>query len=150
LPHRRCTAPRWSPGNTPRGGAPTSQQWRDVHLESAFRIWTGSRRSISLAGVRPSGPLRRRTAERRSEDLRSHGAPLRGRSRSARMRLVDAIVLGDQRYAVERARLPDLPALVALLADDPLGSLRETTDLTVYERAFDAIDRHPHQFLAAV
>ena len=63
---------------------------------------------------------------------------------------MDAIVLGDQRYAVERARLPDLPALVALLADDPLGSLRETTDLTVYERAFDAIDRDPHQFLAAV
>jgi GNAT superfamily N-acetyltransferase len=63
---------------------------------------------------------------------------------------VDAIVLGDQRYAVERARLQDLPALVALLTDDPLGAHRESTDLTVYERAFDAIDRDPHQFLAAV
>ncbi len=63
---------------------------------------------------------------------------------------MDAIVLGDQRYAVERARLQDLPALVALLTDDPLGAHRETTDLTVYERAFDAIDRDPHQFLAAV
>ena len=63
---------------------------------------------------------------------------------------MDAIVLGDQRYAVERARLQDLPGLVALLTDDPLGAHRETTDLTVYQRAFDAIDRDPHQFLAAV
>lgn len=63
---------------------------------------------------------------------------------------MDAIVLGDQRYAVERARLQDLPDLVALLTDDPLGAHRETTDLTVYQRAFDAIDRDPHQFLAAV
>ena len=63
---------------------------------------------------------------------------------------MDVIVLGDQRYAVERARLQDLPDLVALLTDDPLGTHRETTDLTVYERAFDAIDRDPHQFLAAV
>jgi GNAT superfamily N-acetyltransferase len=40
--------------------------------------------------------------------------------------------------------------LVALLTDDPLGAHRETTDPAVYQRAFEAIDRDPHQFLAAV
>jgi GNAT superfamily N-acetyltransferase len=66
------------------------------------------------------------------------------------MTRVDAIVVDDRTYAVDRARPEDVPALVALLADDPLGAGRESGDLAVYERAFDAIDRDPHQFLAAV
>jgi len=66
------------------------------------------------------------------------------------MTRVDAIVLDDTTYAVDRARLEDVPALVALLADDPLGAGRESGDLAVYERAFDEIDGDPHQFLAAV
>lgn len=63
---------------------------------------------------------------------------------------VDAIVLADQRFTVERARAPDVPALVGLLTDDPLGAHRETGDLSVYERAFAEIDHDPQQFLAAV
>ncbi len=63
---------------------------------------------------------------------------------------MDWIVAGEQRFAVDRARLADLPAIVALLADDPLGVRRESSDLTVYERAFRALDRDPNQFLAAV
>jgi ribosomal protein S18 acetylase RimI-like enzyme len=46
----------------------------------------------------------------------------------------------------------DLPALVALLANDPLGSLREDPhDLASYERALAEIDADPnHQVLVAV
>ena len=34
---------------------------------------------------------------------------------------------------------PDVPAIVALLADDELGAARETEDLSVYFAAFDAM-----------
>jgi GNAT superfamily N-acetyltransferase len=64
--------------------------------------------------------------------------------------LMNVIVLGDQQFTVDRARAEDLPTLVALLSDDPLGSQRETDDLSAYERAFGAIDQDPNQFLAAV
>lgn len=60
------------------------------------------------------------------------------------------IVVGGEGFTVQRARAEDVPALVALLADDPLGSHRETDDLTVYEQSFRSIDEDPHQFLAAV
>lgn len=49
-----------------------------------------------------------------------------------------------------RACLDDVPALVRLLADDPLGSTREGGDMGAYERAFHEIDDDPHQFLTAV
>ena len=50
-----------------------------------------------------------------------------------------------------RAVAEDLPALVALLADDPLGAGRERADgdLSPYRRAFDAIDADPHQLLVS-
>ena len=42
----------------------------------------------------------------------------------------------------------DLPAIVALLADDPLGQGREGGDLDVYLAAFEAIAAHPmHQII---
>lgn len=45
----------------------------------------------------------------------------------------------------------DVPGLVALLADDPLGSrrdgIRDTDDLTAYLTAFDTIDRDPAHLL---
>ena len=42
----------------------------------------------------------------------------------------------------------DLPAIVALLADDPLGQGREGGDLAVYLTAFEAIAAHPmHQII---
>lgn len=52
-----------------------------------------------------------------------------------------------------RATAADLPALVALLADDPLGARRESVDgdLAPYRRAFELVDRDPaHVLLVAV
>ncbi|WP_426244258.1 GNAT family N-acetyltransferase [Nocardioides sp. LHG3406-4] len=49
---------------------------------------------------------------------------------------------------VRRAEAGDLPAIVALLADDPLGSGREQLDdLTPYRAAYDAIAADPGQLL---
>ncbi|WP_019171537.1 GNAT family N-acetyltransferase [Pseudaminobacter salicylatoxidans] len=50
-----------------------------------------------------------------------------------------------------RAREADLPAIVAMLADDELGKLREDTGLPLaqgYLAAFEAIDSDPNQYLA--
>ena len=52
-----------------------------------------------------------------------------------------------------RAAAADLPAIVALLADDELGHLREAPGLPLrqaYLDAFAAIDRDPNQFLCVV
>ncbi|ARF78415.1 GNAT family N-acetyltransferase [Kitasatospora aureofaciens] len=49
---------------------------------------------------------------------------------------------------IRRATEADLPAIVGLLADDPLGATRETLDdLTPYRTAFARIDGDPHQHL---
>ncbi|MDT0275312.1 GNAT family N-acetyltransferase [Blastococcus goldschmidtiae] len=50
---------------------------------------------------------------------------------------------------VRRAVSADLPALVALLADDPLGALRESADggLEPYRRAFALVDADPAHLL---
>ncbi|MFE3504408.1 GNAT family N-acetyltransferase [Kitasatospora sp. NPDC059160] len=49
---------------------------------------------------------------------------------------------------IRRAGEGDLPAIVAMLADDPLGATRESPDdLTPYRTAFTRIDRDPHQHL---
>lgn len=53
-------------------------------------------------------------------------------------------------FTIERATADDVPAIVALLADDPLGATRESDDLAVYRAAFAAIDADPRQFLAVV
>ncbi|MDP2117593.1 MAG: GNAT family N-acetyltransferase [Brevundimonas sp.] len=55
--------------------------------------------------------------------------------------------------AFRRARASDLPAIIALLADDPLGREREDVSLPpvpAYEAAFAAIDADPNQLLAVV
>lgn len=52
---------------------------------------------------------------------------------------------------VRRARRDDLPTLVALYADDPLGATRERSISPLpaaYLDAFAEIDRDPNQFLA--
>lgn len=52
---------------------------------------------------------------------------------------------------MRRAHLDDLPAIVALLANDALGSAREDSSLPLrscYLEAFKAIDTDPNQFLA--
>ncbi|MEU0096350.1 GNAT family N-acetyltransferase [Kribbella sp. NPDC006257] len=49
---------------------------------------------------------------------------------------------------IRRATLDDVPSIVAMLADDPLGATRESpADLTPYQRAFAAIDADPNQLL---
>ncbi len=48
------------------------------------------------------------------------------------------------------AVLDDLPGIVAMLADDELGSMREDSSLPLnpkYTSAFDAIDKDPNQLL---
>lgn len=50
---------------------------------------------------------------------------------------------------IQRARAEDVPEIVALLADDPLGTQRERPeDIDSYRRAFALVDADPHQFLA--
>ncbi|MFW5418009.1 GNAT family N-acetyltransferase [Nocardiopsis sp. CNT-189] len=50
---------------------------------------------------------------------------------------------------VRRAAAGDLPQIVALLADDPLGAAREdASDLAPYRSAFAEIAADPNQFLA--
>lgn len=49
---------------------------------------------------------------------------------------------------IRPATRADLPAMVGLLADDPLGATRESPDdLSPYEAAFDRLDGDPHQHL---
>ncbi|MCG6497481.1 GNAT family N-acetyltransferase [Kitasatospora sp. A2-31] len=49
---------------------------------------------------------------------------------------------------IRRASADDLPAIVAMLADDPLGATRESPDdLTPYRTAFARIEADPHQHL---
>ena len=52
--------------------------------------------------------------------------------------------------AVRRARREDLPAIVAMLADDVLGQSRETPGDPVYAEAFAAMERDPNQFPAVL
>lgn len=48
-----------------------------------------------------------------------------------------------------RATRGDIAAIVAMLADDPLGATRESpNDLQPYRAAFDTIEADPHQILA--
>lgn len=50
---------------------------------------------------------------------------------------------------IRRATADDVPAIVAMLADDPLGATRETPDDPApYERAFKRISADPGQLLA--
>ncbi|MFE0422414.1 GNAT family N-acetyltransferase [Streptomyces sp. NPDC058953] len=49
---------------------------------------------------------------------------------------------------IRRATADDIPAVVAMLADDPLGALRETPDdLTPYLAAFERLAGDPQQHL---
>lgn len=51
---------------------------------------------------------------------------------------------------VGRAERHDVPAILALLADDPIGATRELADATAYEDAYDALVRDPSQLLVVV
>jgi ribosomal protein S18 acetylase RimI-like enzyme len=63
------------------------------------------------------------------------------------------LTLDGTAIALRRATAADLPAVVALLADDPLGSGREGADgdLAPYRRAFEQVDGDPaHLLVVAV
>ncbi|MFF9363091.1 GNAT family N-acetyltransferase [Streptomyces griseoluteus] len=50
--------------------------------------------------------------------------------------------------AIRPATPDDIPAIVAMLADDPLGAQRESPDdLTPYRAAFERLDTDPNQHL---
>jgi len=49
---------------------------------------------------------------------------------------------------IRRATAEDVPAIVAMLADDPLGARRESPGDPAYAAAFAAIDADPRQYLA--
>jgi ribosomal protein S18 acetylase RimI-like enzyme len=58
---------------------------------------------------------------------------------------------GSNDFAIRRAVEGDVPAIVALLADDPLGSKREAGgDLAPYMEAFAAIDADPSELLVVL
>ena len=61
-----------------------------------------------------------------------------------------AVEVGGDVFTVRAARPADLPDLVAMLADDPLGSVREGAPPAAYEAAFEAIDADPRQLLAVL
>jgi GNAT superfamily N-acetyltransferase len=63
---------------------------------------------------------------------------------------MDSIDAAGETFTVRRAEAEDVPALVALLADDVIGATREQEDLAPYLAAFEEIDADPHQFLAVV
>jgi ribosomal protein S18 acetylase RimI-like enzyme len=58
--------------------------------------------------------------------------------------------VGDEWFAIRAARRADLPDLVALLADDPLGRGREGAPTAAYEAAFAQLDADPAQLLAVL
>ena len=61
------------------------------------------------------------------------------------------VTVGGGPLELRRATAGDLPVLVAMLADDPLGAGREDDgDLTPYRRAFDLVDADPAHVLLAV
>jgi ribosomal protein S18 acetylase RimI-like enzyme len=61
-----------------------------------------------------------------------------------------ALAAGGESFVVRRACRGDVPALVALLADDPLGRGRETAPPETYLAAFDAVDASAEQLLVVV
>lgn len=63
---------------------------------------------------------------------------------------MDVLEVAGQQFTIERASEADVPALVALLADDVLGSGREAADPAPYVAAFREIDADPRQFLVAL
>ena len=63
---------------------------------------------------------------------------------------MDSIVVDGDRFGLARALEADVPALVALLADDPLGAGRESTTIAPYLEAFRDIDGDDHQLLLVV
>lgn len=63
---------------------------------------------------------------------------------------IDSVIVSEHEFRLERADATDVPALVALLADDQLGATRESRDQAPYLAAFEEIDADPRHLLVAV
>lgn len=63
---------------------------------------------------------------------------------------MDVVHAGGRSFEVRQAAVEDVPAIVALLADDVLGTERETADLAPYLAAFRQIEEDPRQLLVVV
>ncbi|GGC81625.1 GNAT family acetyltransferase [Tersicoccus solisilvae] len=63
---------------------------------------------------------------------------------------MDSISLPGTRFRIARAVEADVPAIVTLLTDDPLGSKREDAPLACYLSAFNEITADEHQLLLVV
>lgn len=61
----------------------------------------------------------------------------------------DLLAVLPSSVQVCRARAEDVPVLVGLLADDPVGSERELVEIEPYRRAFTRIAADPNQLLVA-
>lgn len=61
-----------------------------------------------------------------------------------------SFAIAEATYFVRRARREDLPGLVAMLTDDPLGATREGAPPAAYGSAFETIDADPRQLLACL
>jgi ribosomal protein S18 acetylase RimI-like enzyme len=68
----------------------------------------------------------------------------------ARASTSSRLAVGSREYRVQRASRSDVPAIVALLAEDELGRSREDTQSARYEVAFDVVARDTSQYLAVV
>lgn len=58
--------------------------------------------------------------------------------------------VGPRTFRIQRARRDEVSVIVALLADDELGAVRESADLERYERVFDELTRDTSHHLTVV
>lgn len=63
---------------------------------------------------------------------------------------METIEASGEIFTISRAKRADVAQLAALLADDMLGSRRESAPAEVYEAAFEEIDADPNQYLAVI
>lgn len=56
----------------------------------------------------------------------------------------------EKEWKIRQAEQSDVPAIVAMLADDPLGATRETPGDPAYAESFARIAADPHQLLVVL
>jgi hypothetical protein len=66
------------------------------------------------------------------------------------MTILRVLTVGGEEFSVRRARRADVPDMVGLLADDPLGRDREGAEQSAYDAAFSEIDASGEQLLACL
>jgi GNAT superfamily N-acetyltransferase len=103
--------------------------------DQAVRVHEGVRYDITVDSTSAS-------AEDCAREIVAH---LRHTAHSATLA---TLTLESRSIELRRARVDDIPAIVALLADDPLGSSREHAEaLDRYRSAFHVVDGDPSELL---